>query len=221
MKSSQHIAVVTCDLVKSRLYDARDRQNVQRELLKAWISVEKQFSKGLDTRLSFRVTTGDEFQFVAKGFETALLALTYLRILARQIPVRPLVSIRAAIGIGSRSVVSAKSSYEQDGPAFRAAREQIENLKKKRRLTGVAIEKAAVRPLCNDIFPLMDRIYVGWTLPQAALLRHALLGIGVVEIGNRVRLSRGTVSLGLRRAGWEEYQRGLTAITQLIQEETV
>ena len=206
-KGIDTIAVVTGDVVRSRVYSRTDRELVQQELKNTWKQVRSFFSDEFKSRLSFRVTAGDEFQYVCNSFSIGLISLMMLRVRMRAIGFKPPVTIRAAIGVGTRTVTGQSDSYTQDGPAFRFAREGIEQLNKNKlhHLTMVRGLQKKRELLTNDVLALSDRIYVKWTAAQALVLLHALMLKPPGEIARELKISGAAVSTHLRRAAWYEY----------------
>jgi len=215
-KRSDFIVVVTGDIVKSRLYSPRERERVQKELLNSWKRVKRFFPEEFRSTLSFRVTAGDEFQYVCGSFTIALTSLTMLRLRMRALGFEPPVTIRAAIGVGTRTVGGSRNSYTQDGPAFRLAREGIERLDKNRLhpLTVVLGLQKDGQTLINDVLALSDRIYAKWTAAQAQVLLQAVALKPPGDIARALKMSNAAVSTHLRRAAWYEYIRVITSIAQ-------
>ena len=212
---SDIIAVVTCDIVKSSAYSGSARVRIQEHLLASWKEVQERFNAKLDSELGFRVTAGDEFQFVCKDVKTAFDAVTRLRIKLRCLPVKPLVTFRASIGIGERTVGGQPNPYAQDGPAFRLARQGIEKLKASSRhltIVGKSPMSETVET-ANALLPLTDRIYEGWTRAQAVVLAAAMDSRKGEQIATQLAIKPPTVSMHLKRAAWEEYSNALEKLT--------
>ena len=212
------ITVVTGDIVRSRDYVGRDRAKLQRRLIDAWKFTEKRFPVTFGSDFRFRITAGDEFQFVCRDFRTALQSLTMLRIRARLSELKPLVTIRACIATGTRNIKGSADPYTQDGTAFRLAREGMEHLDSLRRqLTLVRhYRKREAADFANSILPLADRVYSDWTHAQCSVLLLNLEGKTGEQIARRLQLDPSTISRHVRRSAWKEYLEALQGITQLF-----
>ncbi len=211
------IIVITGDIVRSGDYDPGARRLLQKELLRGWATVQRQYLDGLKSRFQFRVTAGDEFQYVCRNWKTALNSLTLLRLIAKTVHVEPRVLIRASIANGTASITGSADSYTWDGPAFRRAREGMDKLKRSRRLT--ALQTGAANP-CGQIvdlfLPALDLIYDHWTAAQAGVLRLVMEGLSTEKILKKLSISRPTLSIHLRRAAWAEYQAGFEGTLMLL-----
>jgi DNA-binding CsgD family transcriptional regulator len=210
------LAVVTGDIVKSRLYAPRDRQRLQKVLLTSWKRVNRFYSAEFESTFSFRITAGDEFQYVCRSFAAAVQSLTMLRLHLRAAGFSPPVTIRAAIGLGTRSVAGTADSYTQDGPAFRHAREGIERLDRNR-LHPLTMVQGLPEPrqrLTNDVLALSDRTYVRWTTAQAQVLVYAAALKMPGEIAQTLDISEAAVSTHLRRASWREYAAVIASVVE-------
>lgn len=217
-RNADIITVVTCDIVKSKAYASADRARIQEHLLASWKDVQARFAAKLDSELGFRVTAGDEFQFVCKDVKTAFDAVTFLRIKMRCLDVKPLVTFRASIGIGERTVSGQANPYAQDGPAFRLARQGMEKLKaSSRNLTIVskATPSKAIETV-NAVLPLADLIYEGWSSAQARAIELAFDGFTQERIAAQLGVIPSTVSHRLSRAEWDAYHIGINSLKEWL-----
>lgn len=208
------IAVATCDIVKSAKYSRAERAQIQGHLLASWQEAQAKFGDRLDSDLGFRVTAGDEFQFVSRDVKTALECVTFLRIRMRLLKIRPLLTFRASIGLGERSVAGDANPYAQDGPAFHLARAGMEKLKSRHEpVTRILVEKNGRKlALVNAALAVSDVIYLGWTPAQAAVLALANEGLRGEEIASRLRIVSSAVSRRLSRSRWEIYHHVIQSV---------
>jgi DNA-binding transcriptional ArsR family regulator len=217
MSQAKQVVVVTCDIVKSRLYAAGDRERLQREILKNWTRVQKHYRAGLTSAARFRVTAGDEFQYICGDWTTALYSLTMLRILARTIDMPKPVLLRAALGGGHVTITGGADPYTRDGSAFRLAREGLDAINKERRLTAVRIQREQAKAIVIESFlPIMDRIYERWTTAQAHVLCMIMTGKSTTEITKALGVSHPTLSIHLKRSAWFEYETAMRGIMAMI-----
>lgn len=117
-RPASHVAVITADIIESSRYSRQDRRRLDGILRKAFGKVERRFREGIRTRRAFRITAGDEFQFVVSAIPQAFRVLMYLRALVAAGGLLPPIRFRASIGVGEISVPKRDSPYEEDGVAF-------------------------------------------------------------------------------------------------------
>ena len=58
------VAVVTCDIIKSRRYNVNERKEVDNLIRQAFAETIELFPDAQADKLSFNIIQGDEFQFV-------------------------------------------------------------------------------------------------------------------------------------------------------------
>jgi len=93
------VAVVTADIINSRSYDAAARARLNDALRRAFNAIVLAMNVAL-AHLDFRVTAGDEFQFVLGDPGRALETVFLMRSRLAQEPMEPMVRFRASIGVG-------------------------------------------------------------------------------------------------------------------------
>lgn len=220
-RKSETVAVATCDIVHSSRYSARDRRQIQNHLLKSWASVQRDYGPNLLSRLSFRVTAGDEFQFVCRDMATALEIITTLRLKMKCLLAKPTVVFRAAMAWGERAVSGGADPYAQDGPAFHLAREGMERLKQqKEQLTAVAStgENTAAEVI-SEMMPLLDLLYRNWTPGQCEVILLVREGKSGDAVARRLRISASAVSQRLAATNWRAYARAMGVIQRVLKDE--
>lgn len=216
MTSAKLATVVTADVVGSKSYDSASRVRLQKELYRGWNLVESYYEGAFRSEMGFRITAGDEFQYICKNFKAAILSFTMLRAYLRTIPVQPIVTIRAAISTGEIVIRRGKNPYEMDGPAFHSARQSIENLKSWGGLTEVRYEQHDdVAATIGLFLGLMDKVYEDWTRAQAKVIFHRLHGMSGNEIADKLHVAPSTISNHLKRSNWPEYSNCLLGMIAL------
>ena len=93
------VGVVTADIINSRSYDAAARARLNEALRRAFNAIVPATNVAL-AHLDFRVTAGDEFQFVLGDPGRALETVFLMRSRLAQEPMEPMVRFRASIGVG-------------------------------------------------------------------------------------------------------------------------
>jgi len=129
-RHASHVAVVTADIIESSRYSQQDRRRLDGILRKAFEDVQQQFRDSIHTRMAFRITAGDEFQFVVSAIPQAFTVLMYLRALVAAGGLLPPIRFRASLGVGEISVPKRASPYEEDGAAFVRSRRGLEGIAK-------------------------------------------------------------------------------------------
>jgi len=214
------VAAVIGDMVRSSGYTRSERAGIQKHLLRSWANVQKSFKEQLHSRLAFRVTAGDEFEFVCRDAAVALEIVTSLRLHVKAASFRPPVLFRAAIATGGRFVSGSADPYTQDGPAFHLARESMDWLRgQPEYLTFVAHPASPPHPhihLINEILPLLDYHYRNWTAAQCEVILLARRNWSGERIAEKLGISPSAVSQRLRGTSWEAYFRALAVIRRLL-----
>ena len=135
-KKTDCVAVLTADIIHSTRYAKAERQRIDRVLTKAFTEVNRVYPRALQTKPAFRVTAGDEFQCVFADVPESFNTLTYLRCVCATSGLKPPLTFRASIGVGSMSVSGKTSPYEEDGKAFVRSRRGLEQDRDRARLAG-------------------------------------------------------------------------------------
>jgi len=205
-KSPRSIAVVTADIAGSSSYPPQQRARVDRILRAAFRDTERRFPQAIHTGMAFRVTAGDEFQCVIADIPRVLQILTYLRaVTATTGGVDPPVRFRASIGLGTQSTPKRPNPYEEDGTAFLRARRGLERLGRRRgptRWTVLTSGDENIDIAADAVLSLADYVMEGWTLPQWAAVRWALLGLKRKEVARKLKIAHQNVSKRILAAGW-------------------
>jgi hypothetical protein len=213
------VAVVTADVVASSTYSPADRRRLDGALRRAFRTVERRFSRALLSRPAFRITAGDEFQFVVSDVPEAFRVVTYLRALVAAAGLRPPIRLRAGIGVGEIAITGRLSSYEGDGVAFQLARLALEQAGGTRglvRWTSLTTGVPEVDDTANILLLLIDRMEQGWTGPQWEAIRWSLLGRKREWIGRRLGIAHQNVTKRLSAAGWPYFEPALDFVGVLL-----
>lgn len=212
------VAVITADLIASRLYSPKDRQRIDAGLRAAIEVASKQYRRDIHTPASFRVTGGDEFQWVIKTSRRAFEILLFLRALVTGIKVEPMLMFRASIGIGQITVDGRRSSYEKDGPAFVRSRAGLDFLSAHRlRITSLGTGHDFVDRTGNVVLTLLDSFQQRWTRSQWEAIRWALVGMKRTEISEHLDVAHQNVSKRLIAAEWDTFKVGSEFMGELIE----
>lgn len=213
MPNKSIVAVVTADLVQSRVYDKKARQELDRAIRQAFGSRQlgsalRQFKVDAS---GFHITVGDEFQFVSRTLAHLLPFVTHLRARLARLPIEPLPQFRAAIGIGGVTLARSGNAYEQDGPAFVLSRQGLNAMKEVARrrepLTAVVTGNAERNKEFDAVLALMDHVQRRWTRPQFEAVDLALQGATLQQASSKLGVRHQNVHKRLRAAGWFEYQQ--------------
>lgn len=211
------IAVVTADLVGSRRLAAPERRLVDRRLRDVFAknAFQKYRSKAKPGGFDFRVTVGDEFQFVLEDKAVLLDAVTELRLFLALVEIPSGVSFRAGIGIGTVTLARASRAYERDGPAFVRSREALEGLKRSQR-TAIRSGDASLDRTLDVLLGLMDEIQRRWTREQWHAIDFELRNRTILEAASALRVAHQNISKRLQAAGWREFDVALDYIREAL-----
>lgn len=165
--------------------------------------------------LPYAVTAGDEFQTITDNLEQIPWLLLDLR--TRLQPI----SLRIGVGIGEISGRVASPVNEMEGPAFRAARQALDGLKRRRTsaaLTAFRSANGEFDQTANLIYSLHDTLVRKMTGKQwetvAARIEHG----NVQDTARALRLDASTVSRNLKRGYYGQLVAAASGMQQLIGE---
>lgn len=163
--------------------------------------------------LPYAVTAGDEFQTITDNLEQIPWLLLDLR--TRLQPI----SLRIGVGIGEISGCVAAPVNEMEGPAFRAARQALDELKRRRTsaaLTAFRSANGEFDQTANLIYSLHDTLVRKMTGKQwetvAARIEHG----NVQDTARALRLDASTVSRNLKRGYYGQLVAAASGMQQLI-----
>lgn len=192
----EYLAIIG-DIVDSRHLD--NRSSVQSKLEAVLNEINFDYANSIQSK--FLITLGDEFQGLL--FLTKDAYSIANKILDEMYPVK----IRFGIGHGKITTPIKETAIGMDGPAFYAARQALESLKKSKesglRILGSALDTKLLRA----VNALLDSLFVirsfwpekfNYALP---LLRKDFTQI---EIANAINVSQSSVSWMLHRAKWRQ-----------------
>lgn len=213
MPNRTPVAVVTADLLGSRRYSRKARAELDRTIRQSFAARRlggalRQFKPAAT---GFHITVGDEFQFVTDDFAHVVPFITHLRARLARLPLQPRPAFRAAIGIGSVTLVRSVNAYEQDGPAFVRARDGLDALKALTRGRGQRTIVATGQPArdreFSAVLALMDHVQARWTTAQFEAVDLTLQGAILLEAAAKLGIRHQNVSKRLRAAGWYEFNQ--------------
>ena len=213
------IAVVTCDIISSRVYPVAQRELIDSALRNAFAEVCAAIPLAHADFLSFSIIQGDEFQFSLESPEYFYHVILLLRAKLSLCPVIPVPLFRAGIGFGLRSI-EGNTSYQMDGSAYHNSRSAINKFSKsenKKRLSLCATDDRLLTQTINTILAFADNLELHWTLAQRKYIMHKLSGIKIADIAALQQVSRQNVGKSLRSAGWELIEETLNYFVALAQ----
>jgi len=216
----ERVAVVTGDVIDSRKYVATSRTRLNNALRRGFDFVATALPGVALTTIEFRITAGDEFQFVLKAPQRSLESLFLLRSFLAHEAFKPPVRFRAAVGIGQAKYRPARNAnvrpYEWDGPAFVSAREGLDLIKSQRspeRWTTIVTGNAEIDHEFNAILGLVDHLQRSWTTSQWEAIGWTMRGLKRHETARRLKVAHQNVSKRLSAAGWP----AVAAATEYVQ----
>jgi len=219
-KKTDCVAVLTADIIHSTRYTKAERQRIDRVLMKAFTEVNRVYPRALQTKPAFRVTAGDEFQCVFADVPESFNILTYLRCVCATSGLKPPLTFRASIGVGSISVSGKTSPYEEDGEAFVRSRRGLEQLEKEKRtrwtkiITGNQDADAAI----DVILLLLDKMQQDWTVPQWEAVKWILAGQTREQVSKKLKVAHQNVTKRLAAAGWQAFKVSSKYLTERLRE---
>lgn len=181
----EQAVIIIGDIEESRELKKSKREEVQQELKEVLERINANAS-GLAS--PYTVTLGDEFQAV---YSRADELFTHCwKILSVVHPVK----VRFSIGFGAIvTPINPKQAIGMDGPAFHAARDGIEKLKKSGFLMQIGHEEtsqATLLNILNGTLHLLSREVRNWNKNRVTMLHMLKEGMDYKEISSRLGLSK-------------------------------
>jgi len=192
------------DVVQSR--QVSNRRGLQARLSRALAAV----SRGNRTLASpYTLTLGDEFQAVYRRSDRMLADVLDL-----VVALHP-VQARFAFGVGGLSTpINPEQALGMDGPAFHRARAAIDALKRDRGWWRIAAEPAEVWQPYNHILAYVGHHASTWDANRWRILRQRLEGVPVVQMVERIGISKVAIHKNIRVAALDEVAAICQDITQ-------
>jgi hypothetical protein len=214
------VAAVTCDIQGSSRYPSQDRRVVHQALESGFLLVASRYPQAVHAPSAFKVVQGDEFQFVLSDPARAYEILVFYRAVAAMTEVKPALSFRASIGVGTLSVSQGQSPYAMDGEAFHRSREGLElfnrNRSRKpgapRRHTRIRTGRTEDDGFFDLVLMYQDMLEASWTLAQWEAVRWILELETYEQIAARIGIKYQNVQKRLRAANWRQFHRGMQAL---------
>ncbi|MDD4310765.1 MAG: hypothetical protein PHO32_10315 [Candidatus Cloacimonetes bacterium] len=221
------IAVLTCDIIASRIYTDVQRQALDTQLRIAFKASCLALPQAEADYLSFSIIQGDEFQFSLESpafFYHFLLMFRNLLAIGSLTPwgypslkadfvnteTNPLHSLmpcfRAGIGIGTRSITAKANSYQMDGSAYHHSRTSMHNFEhslNKHRLTIFHSDNPFVASSLNTILMFCDSIEQEWSERQRLAIFYTLEANSSLQTAIKMGVSRQNVEKLLKSANWD------------------
>jgi hypothetical protein len=212
------LAVLTCDIIASRLFSKEERNLLQTGIHTAFLDTQSLLPQAEADVLSFRVTVGDEFQF---SLLQAPLCYQFLLIFRQKVALLPLSHIpvfRCGIGIGERAI-EAETSYQMDGSAYYRSRQALESLATldmKNRKTAFCSENPGLDSLIADYLLMLDLLEDLWTARQRDFILSQLSGLNLTQTAEQLSTSKQNVSNTLANAHWDAFSQLYPRICEFI-----
>lgn len=186
--AEQYLALIG-DMVGSRALP--DRQAVQRRFKAACADLNHKYrERGLLSPLT--ITLGDEFQAL---FDDA--GAVWNCVLDLECALHP-VTLRFSLGLGEITTpINTRAALEMDGPAFHAARDGVQRLKKsKLRYTVQGLAENAA--LVNFSLHLLSHERAKWQHNRLLILAQLLEGHAVTDMKCRMSISEQAIYRNIR-----------------------
>lgn len=199
------IAVIG-DVVNSRRMEQRATAQAHLQSLLAFLN--DAFSESI--LAPFSLSRGDEIQ--ALVLRAAILPDVLWEVSVR-FPESP---VRFGFGLGPLSTPLAPVPMETDGPAWWAAREAVESAAGTRRTGGVWKGFGNDDKVLTALGTLLGHMRGRFTPRQRAVLEQLRFGGEMVQVAERLKISKQAVSGIVAAAGWRAYQEGEDAWRSLL-----
>lgn len=160
----------------------------------------------------FSLSRGDEIQAL-------LLRAAIVPDLVWEVAFRfPQAPIRFGFGLGQLSTPPSHIPMETDGPAWWAARNAVKTAAATRRNGGVLQGFGEADKVLTAFGTLLGHMRGRLTARQRAVLEQLRSGEEMVQVADRLKISKQAVSGIVAAAGWRAYQEGEEAWRLLLHE---
>lgn len=202
--SGDQRAAVIGDVVSWRRVG--DRTALLRRLDRVLAAANDRFA----TVTPWRVTVGDEFQASFAGLGEALRASSWVSLALADDAEEHAVEVRHGIGWGGAEVLEREPFFE-DGPAWWAARDAIDDVEAQSRRPGLGTRRTSFRlapdvdgpdpALVEALLVCRDQVVQSLSTRSRRLLRGVLEGRSQAELAASEGISASAVSQRVRRDG--------------------
>ncbi|MEO7316428.1 MAG: SatD family protein [Ginsengibacter sp.] len=185
-------AVITGDIINSRLSSAAEWQPILKNIL-------KQYGK---EPLHWELFRGDSFQLDLSPGD-ALLAAIHIKAGIKQLSN---LDVRIAIGIGTQDKKSPRIT-EATGPAFTRSGECFDQLKKQ--TLAIASPDESFDEIMNMVIIMATLVMDNWSTTVASVILKMIENPekSQQEIAAQIKKSQSTISEALKRGGFEEVKK--------------
>ncbi|MDO9576903.1 MAG: SatD family protein [Candidatus Cloacimonadales bacterium] len=211
------IAVVTCDIIKSRQYSNEDRGKVNDLIKTAFNETSELLPESKADKLSFSIIQGDEFQFILENPALAYKFVVFYRIILALKDLKP--KFRAGIGIGDVAVDN-DTSYKMDGSAFHNSRDAFQKFGKpkfRNRITSIISGNEELDAQFEIIAMYNDFIEQRWTDKQKEAIYWIYQTDTLQEASEKLNIKYQNVDKRIRKAAWYIFLNGLSYWHELIE----
>lgn len=207
---------VIADIVRSR--EIENREELQSALKDALNEINRESKRALAS--PYTITLGDEFQAVYKSCGTVFRDI--FRILWALHPIK----LRFAVSYGAlATAINEKRALGMDGPAFHAARAEIENMKKRQRYqrakpdaTRIVLlgDKVRDRELANRALKLFTNDLNDWNTTAFACFMRLLDDEDVLSVTETLGITRRTVYKAIKTNDLADHAEFIKALSQAV-----
>jgi hypothetical protein len=208
--------VLIGDIIKSRKYS--NRNEIQKKLNAILSETNKKYSE--DIAAEFIITLGDEFQGVLNKPDRIFQIVDNIRF-----SMRP-VKIRVGIGIGKITTeIDRSKAISADGPAYYAAREMIDDIRKKEKGWKSLSQDIKISlgtdnleiDLINANLGLTSLLESSWTKKQFEAVRLLLYSDSLQkEAAQKIGITESSMHYRLKSAHYFDYKHSRELISKYL-----
>jgi len=215
------VAVVTCDIFQSQKYTTEQRKKIDSILKREFKKVAVHYREAIHTPTSFKVTQGDEFQFVLNKPEKSYEIMVCYRTLVALAEIEPVLGFRSSIGIGEIAVENRRDSYAEDGKAFHRSRLGLDRFTSQRsrgkRWSRIITGNDALDETLDVILMYQDLLEESWTRAQREAVWWRFQLPTYEAMAEKIGVAYQNVQKRLKAGRWEEFSRGLEFVEGTLQ----
>ena len=206
------IAVLTCDIIRSRVYGINQRQQLETQISESFQYACKIIPQAQADYMSFSVTQGDEFQFSIESPPYFYHFLFTFRNRLSLCGIEPIPLFRAGIGFGTRTIEGKSNSYQMDGSAYhnsRYAMNSFDETVNKKRLSIVYFNHPFLDKCCNTVLAFCDDLERSHSYDQKKAIAQILTGLTYQQAAQNLGVSKQNIDRLLKRANWNLFTQAM------------
>lgn len=205
MPSEKLYAVITGDVVHSSKLNINDRVLLLQNLKSVFHDIESYISHE-KIKFPFEIFRGDSFQITLNNPASAFLVMILLRTGIRKaynLPLKNMIDLRLAAGIGFIDEVSELRSGENDGEAYRLSGNEIDRLSRIHQRMAIVTTHDRLNEELTMYLILLDQVFLKISAKQSEAIYWSMMDKTQVELAAMLNIRQSSLNDRLIASGFE------------------